>query len=283
MNTFSTYHPWVILAYFVTVVAVNIIIFDPVLFGICFISQTLFYMYIKGVFTGARFAGQCLLFVAACTVINTLVNHRGMGVLFMLGGLPVTVECVVYGMMTGFLLAGSVLAFGCYHAIMTSEKVMCLFGNFFPIFSLLFSMAIGLVPKIKRDYEKIRENHKLVEHGKVKAGILSALIGLSLEDSMEMGISMKNRGFGQGKRTSICRQRFQGRDGIALALIILFAVAGSACFFQSGTELDVFPYIEYTCDGGGIAAYLIFAVLFHMPMVLNAKEELKWSRIVSKM
>lgn len=282
MNTFSTYHPWVVLSYFLAVVAINIILFDPVLFGICFISQTLFYMYVKGVFEGARFAGKCLFFVVVCMVINACINHRGMSVIFMIGGLPVTVECVVYGMMTGFLLAGSILAFGCYHAVMTSEKVMCMFGGFFPSFSLLFSMALGLVPKMRRDYEKIRENHKLVENGRVQSGILSTLIGLSLEDSMEMGISMRYRGFGQGKRTSICRQKFGVRDGIMLAVIALCAAAGTVCFFQSGTGLDVFPYIEYACDGGGIAAYVIFAVLFHIPMVLNAKEEIKWSRIISK-
>ncbi len=39
--------------------------------------------------------------------------------------------------------------------------------------------------------------------------------------------------------------------------------------------------MEYECDGGGAAAYVLFAGLFQIPMVLNVKEELRWSRIVS--
>lgn len=282
MNTFGTYHPWVILLYFCSVVAVNIVIFDPVLFAICFVSQALLYINLKGISRGIRFAGRCLLFVVACMLVNPLINHRGVSVLFMMGGLPVTAECVIYGMLTGFLLAGSVLAFGCYHAIMTSEKVMCLFGSFFPSFSLLLSMAFGLVPKMKRDYGKLRENHGLIENRTVQTGILSALIGISLEDCLETGISMKYRGFGQGRRTSICRRKFQVRDGVLLAAVVSCAVAGTVCLFRSGTGLEVFPSVEYTRDGGGTAAYLIFGILFFMPVALNVKEEIKWRRIVSR-
>ena len=151
MNTFREYHPGVTVLYFLAVITVNIVVFDPVLFGISFVSQSVFYLYLKGTRAGILFAGKCLAFVVMCTVVNAFVNHRGGSVLFFAGGLPVTLECIFYGIMTGFLLSDSILSFSCYHSIMTSEKVMCLTGNFFPSFSLVLSMALGLVPKLKRD------------------------------------------------------------------------------------------------------------------------------------
>ncbi len=286
MNTFGTYHPAVIFLYFAAVAVILILIFDPVLLVIGFVSQTIFYMYVKGVIKGAKFAGRCLLFVCLCMIVNALVNHRGIQVMFMLGGLPVTVECLIYGMLTGFLLADSMLVFGTFQSIMTSDKIMCLFAGVFPSFSLLFSMALGLIPKLKRDYAQFRETHKHMECQKdaskrFQSGMLSALIGLTLEDSLDRGISMKYRGYGQGKRTSICRRAFGKRDAVLLAAIVCLAAAGTGCYFLSQSGMEVFPYMEYECDRGGAAAYVLFAVLFQIPMALNVKEELKWSRIVS--
>lgn len=282
MNRFCEYHPGVILLYFVVVIAVNIALFDPVLYFIFFISAATLYFYMKGARTGISFVAKCFGLVILCTVVNVLVNHRGGSVLFYAGGLPVTVESMVYGILTGVLLTDSFLAFGCYHTIMTSEKFMSLTGNFFPSFSLVFSMVLGLVPKMKRDYDKFRENHPLVKNHKVQFSILSSLIGLSLEDSIDTGVSMRYRGYGKGRRTSIYHRRFRWRDSILTAVMLLLFITGIVCYIVSDTGFDVFPYMEYRCTGIGAAAYASFAILFNIPMMINGKEELKWNRIVSK-
>lgn len=282
MNTFQEYHPAAVFLYFIAAVAVDLLFFDPVILCISFVSHSIFYLYIKGVRTGILFIGKCLLFALLCLFVNTLVNHRGASVLFFAGGLPVTVESAFYGMLTGLLLTDSVLVFGCYHSIMTSEKLMCLTGNFFPSFSLVFSMALGLVPKMKRDYEKLKECQPPARSVKRQAGMLSALVGFSLEDSLEMGISMRYRGYGSGKRTSIYSRKFGRRDGVLAGAVVLAAMAGIACYVWSGAGLDVFPYIEFRCNRAGAAAYAVFAVLFNIPMAVNVWEEIKWNRIVSK-
>lgn len=282
MNTFNQYHPAVILLYFTAAVAVDILFFDPVILCISFVSQGVFYLYIKGVRTGISFVGKCMLFALLCLFVNTLVNHRGASVLIFIGGLPVTVESAFYGLLTGLLLTDSVLAFGCYHSIMTSEKLMCLTGNFFPSFSLVFSMVLGLVPKMKRDYEKLKESQPPAKSVKLQSGMLSALVGFSLEDSIEMGISMRYRGYGSGRRTSIYSRKFGWRDGVMAGAVVLAAAAGIVCYVWSGAGVDVFPYIEFRYNITGAAAYAVFAILFNIPMAVNAREEIKWNRIVSK-
>lgn len=283
MNTFSTYHPSVIFIYFIVVIAVNLSFFDPVIYAVFFVSEAVFYCYVKGVEAGVRLLLRCVSLVAVCVVVNACVNHRGASVLFYAGGLPVTLESLCYGAMAGVLLTNSFLAFGCCQALMTSEKLMSLAANRFPSFSLVFSMALGLVPKMKRDYDKLKENHAHVKGRKVRFAILSTLVGISLEDSVDRGTSMRYRGYGIGRRTSIYAKRFRRRDGAVLVMIALLGAFGAACYAVSDTGLEVFPYIEYRCAGIGPAAYVVLAVLFNIPMAVNGKEELKWNRIVSKM
>lgn len=93
---------------------------------------------------------------------------------------------------------------------------------------------------------------------------------------------MRYRGYGSGRRTSIYVKRFQLRDGIVFAAIVLLGVSGTVCYVVSGTGLDLFPYMEYQYTDAGLASYVMFAVLFNIPMAINGKEELRWNRIVSK-
>lgn len=280
MSGFSKFHPTVIFMYFVAVTVITIFAFDPVLLGIALLSQSAFYLYLKGMSAGFDFVVKCLGMVVICGGINALVNHRGVTVLCWMGELPVTVECLFYGCMTGTLLAASLLMFGCCSQIMTSEKILCLFGNRLPHASLLFSMALRMMPKIRRDYKKIRENHKL------QSGILTTLVGLALEDSLEMGTAMRDRGYGtqpeRKRRTSIYARGFKGRD-LALIVYLFFTVSvGMGMYACSQTRFLAFPYIEYNRDGMGTGAYLLFVLLFFIPLGINIREELRWRHIVSK-
>lgn len=280
MNGFSKYHPAVIFIYFVAVTVIMIFVFDPVLLGIALLSQSALYLYLKGMSEGTGFVGKCLGMVVICGGINALVNHRGVTVLCWMGELPVTAECLFYGCMTGTLLAASLLMFGCCSQIMTSEKILCLFGNRLPHASLLFSMALRLIPKIRRDYKKIRENHKL------QSGILTTLVGLALEDSLEMGTAMRDRGYGtqpeRKRRTSIYARGFKERDLVLIVYLFFTVSVGMGMYACSQTRFLAFPYIEYSRDGMGTGAYVLFVLLFFIPLGINIREELRWKHIVSK-
>lgn len=287
MNYFSNFHPAVMFVYFITVLVLNMTVFDPVLFLISLLGQLVFYLYLKGICEGWRFVWKCLILLPVCGGINMFINHRGISVFFYIAGLPVTKECLFYGCMTGGLLAISLLLFGCYNHLMTSDQLMCLFGNRFPQVSLIFSMALRLVPKIKRDYRKIRETHKL------QTGILTTLIGLSLEDSLETGIVMGYRGYGRNvpaggtekkpvRRTSIRSKKMGKREYLFLGSFFVLFLCGAGLYAVSGTGLLVFPYIEYSVNGRGIAAYLLFGILINAPMLINIREELRWKRIISR-
>ena len=62
-------------------------------------------------------------------------------------GNPVTLESILYGVGSGIMLACVVSWFSVFHAVMTSDKFMYLFGKVIPAFSLLLSMCLRFVPR----------------------------------------------------------------------------------------------------------------------------------------
>ncbi len=277
MNYFANMHPAVIVTYFVTCMMMVIVFFDPVILAICFLSQGIFLLYCKGICKGSKFIVGCMSLWVVCAGVNMLVNHRGVTVFATIVGLPITLECLVYGFLTGVFLAASLMLFSCYNTILTSEKLMCLFGNTLPQFSLVFSMILRLVPKVKRDYRKIRENQKL------QTGILSALVGIALEDSLETGVVMRYRGYGMSKkRTSIYQRDMKRMDWGIIGLLIIGTAVSVILYVSSGTRIEFFPYVEYVIDRRGVVSYGIYFCLAHVPMIINGMEEIKWRRIVSK-
>ena len=70
-------------------------------------------------------------------VVNPLLNHRGMTVLFYLNENAVTKEAVLYGCYMAVVLLGTIFLFSDFSHVMTSEKIMTMSGKisfFFPAF-----------------------------------------------------------------------------------------------------------------------------------------------------
>lgn len=276
MNVFEKYHPIVILLYFISILVWNLVMFDPILLSITLLGEIVFYLYLHDFLSGIRYVMGCVSMIPLCSIVNMLLNHRGVTVLFDLGGLPVTKESAIYGCLTGLILSVSLLLFGCYNHVMTSEKIMGVFGGILPGITLIFSMALRLVPKLRRDYHKLKSSHP---H---QRGIVGALVGFALEDSIETGISMKYRGYGQGKRTSIYVKKMNLRDMCFAILFFAILILSIYLFLAARISFDVYPYVEYTGISNGMWAYVLYALAVNQPMLLNAKEEIRWKRIVSR-
>ena len=91
----------------------------------------------------------------ALTVLNPLFNPRGEHVLFTIFGRPYTGEALAYGGVIAGVFVVMMLWFGCYNRVMTSDKFMCLFGNWAPSLSLLLVMVFRLVPRFFRQTRQL--------------------------------------------------------------------------------------------------------------------------------
>ena len=196
-------------------------------------------------------------------VINPLFSHEGATMLFYLkDGNPVTLESILYGVGSGIMLACVVSWFSVFHAVMTSDKFMYLFGKVIPAFSLLLSMSLRFVPRFTGQIKKVAQAQQCigrnVNNGKVWVTgahglkILSVTTTWALENSVETADSMMSRAYGLRGRTNFSIYRFDRRDAGLLGFLAGVFVLLIGRYHQPEDPHSVFPGVYYECaDTGG--------------------------------
>lgn len=265
IDSFSQRHPLVIFGYYLLALLLLIRMDHPIFFGISF-----FFLFVQRVLVvGIRKSVRSFLYsisaICFCVLINPLLNHRGVTLLFMLGNMRITKEAVCYGFHMALLLLVSIYLFTCFSYEMTAEKIMVLTGRRFPSFSLLFSMILRIVPKVRCDYKEMS-----ALHGN-RPKTMSALLGMEMEDSLERSIAMKSKGYGKKKRTSYYRKKFLWQD---IVFLFIIAAMGIYVLVWSDVHVRYFPLIAMSPFT--IKQYLFAMIYMGIPLLLYAKEECKW-------
>lgn len=103
---------------------------------------------------GARHFGKTLIylvpFLVFMSVLNALFNHAGVTPLFYLSnGNAVTKEALTFGFYASVMFSAVILWFECFNVVMTSDKLLCLFGRLSPSVSLLLSMALRVRAEVR--------------------------------------------------------------------------------------------------------------------------------------
>lgn len=220
-------------------------------------------------------------------LLNPLLVHEGLTVLFYLNDSPITLEALVRGLAAATMLLAVFGWFSCLNEVLTSDKLILLFGRFAPAVSLLLSMTLRLVPRLKQQYAAIRQaqagigmdisSGNLWERLKSALRMLSILITWALENGVDTADSMQARGYALRGKTSSRGQRFSPADGGFAALILLlsipiFCYTGRFVYYPLLTPLSPVSLL-------GIAAFFLLGCL---PIILQAMEALKWHWLRSK-
>ena len=134
--------------FFAAVITLTMLYMHPVLLIISLAAAAGYVCILKG----ARHFGKTLIylvpFLIFMSVLNALFNHAGVTPLFYLSnGNAVTKEALTFGFYASVMLSAVILWFECFNVVMTSDKLLCLFGRLSPSVSLLLSMALRFVPK----------------------------------------------------------------------------------------------------------------------------------------
>ena len=279
-DPFSRCHPAVNFLYFVAVIGFGVIIQHPAYALAGLMGASLYYLLLKGK-KGFSFIGSMMGMLLVIALLNPIINTSGAHVLFSLFGRPYTLEAMAYGAALGVIFALTIVWFGCYSEVLTSDKFTALFGNLIPALSLLLVMVLRLIPAFTRKAKQIGDARSAIGKGtdqsasrknQVKSGvsILSALTDWALEGSIVTADSMRARGYGCGKRTNFHIYRFGIRDGILAALITLLAVLTLAL---GGTETVFTPYFYCDYITLGFPAY---CVLLLIPSAMYLREAIVW-------
>ena len=294
-DSFSEYHPFINLIYFVFVISFSIVLTHPLIQVISLLCAVVYALSADGRKGVIFLLKYCLPMVLLTAFINPAFNHEGITILlYFPNGNPLTLESILYGFSAGVMIITTLMWFSSFNRVMTTDKFIYLFGKVIPSLSLVLSMSLRFVPKFKSQMQTVTEAQKsigrdvsdgsLLDRTKTAIHIFSIMITWSLENAIETADSMKSRGYGLKGRTAFSIYRFEERDKYALLWLSfcgLFIIAGA---MLSAFGFRYFPDIRYSSlDMTTIPFYCVYFALCITPVALNIKEEKKWKTSVSEM
>lgn len=257
------YHPAASLLYFASVIGTTMFFMQPVMLCASLLGAVSCYVRLKG--GGARYLlGFVLPVTLLAAAANAAFNHRGATILcYLPTGNPLTLESIAYGASAAVMFAAVLTWFGCFSEVMTSDKLVFLFGRVIPSLSLMISMTLRFVPRFVRRFSEVREARACLgktprsPFGKLHEAFacFAAVTAWAFEGSVVTADSMKSRGYGMGRRTSYALYRLSDRDRrlmVWTGLCLLFIIIGTVC---GGIEWQFFPILK-----GSHAAPLAVAI-----------------------
>lgn len=293
MTAFSSFHPLVNFIYFVCAIGFSCFFMHPISLFLSLAAGITEFLIIRG-----RKGWKLLLCMCSAVpltaLINAAFNHRGVTVLFYFGnGNPITAESVLYGIAAGTMLLCVILHFHFWNAIMTSDKIICLFGNILPTLSLVFSMTLRFIPRFYKYFSEAAEMERCMGgkrekkfFRRVRQGLrlMSMVTTRAIENAVETADSMRARGYGLPKRTAFSVFRFQKKDAKLAAFLLFTAAAVWGGKLFGGAEFMYFPAVSW--GGSPIWTYIFFTaygMLLACPLFIEMQEVRKWKALRSGM
>ncbi len=284
-------HPAVSLLYFAAVIVFAMFLMNPVCLTLSLLCSAATAVLLNGRKT-VIFSLKIVLPMALLAIlINPFVNHRGVTVLgYLPWNNPLTLESILFGVASAVMLSSTVLWFSAFHTVMTSDKLVFLFGKTLPALGLLLSMSLRFVPRFTAELRAVRNAQRLLYPEKsgflprIKSAVrvLSVMISKALEDSLETADSMKARGDGLKGRTSFSSYRMTGQDWLMFVFTFVLTAA-FAVFCVCGTALfRCFPSVaQLRLTADTILFYGAYAALLLLPLILSLGEGIRWRKYES--
>ena len=284
MKPIEKYNPAVLFLYFLLLASIAMFATNPVMVGIAFAAMNL-----TAVSYTRDGLGRAYLFFFVIFILTSLANpifsHNGVTVLLVVNDNPITLEAVLYGVMTGIMILSVLLLFRVFGTLMTSDRLLYIFGRAFPKLGLLLSMTLRFVPLFGRQRRKIEntqrtlglyKNENAIDNIKGKLSVLSAMTTWGLENGIVTADSMSARGYGiKRTRTSFSMFRFERSDAMMLTLIIIscgFIFLGIA---MDRLKTDFYPRMQLPPFSlYAIMCYVIYAGLAFLPLAAKIRDRI---------
>lgn len=281
MSVFKGYHPIVNLAYIAFVIAFSIFCMHPICVWINLICSV-FYLCIirkiKGVFL--------IPLIAILATTYPLHNHEGFTILaYFPDGNPFTLESVVYGLVRAISVSNLICWFIFFINVMTTDKLMYIFGRLSPSASLVFSMILRFVPRFLAQTKKVVTAQRglgrdiysgnIVKRAKIALSVFSIMITWSAENSIDISDSMKARGYGVVRRTSFSPYIFCKRDMYAFTVIVILGLFDFWLLSSHKISWHYFPSIYFST--GQAYFFIVYFILCMIPAIMEIYGHLKMS------
>lgn len=270
-DNFSNFHPLVSLIYFFVVMAFCMVFMHPISLTISLVCA-IFYCFTS---VQGKKTWRTILYIIPMIIImallNPLLNHRGVTTLIILPwGNPLTLESTLFGVATAFMIVAIFFWFICFNYVMSSDKIIFIFGKLSPTLGLIISMSLQLIPRFKERLNQISNARNALGLPNSYFKSLSILVTWALENSIETAASMKSRGYGLGNRTFFSIYTFKAKDSYLLIFICICVVAILFGLYNNVFAFNYFPYIRYyTPNLFGAIIFFIYLLLHLIPIMVS--------------
>ena len=289
MGTTESMNPLAAAMYFLAAAGISMFSMNPVILALSFMGAVIYYLCRHGTKNAKTHLYSLLLF-AVMAVINPLVNHNGVTVLFVMNDKPVTLEALIFGIAASGMIISVLYWFKSFTEIMTSDKLLYIFGGLSPKLALVLSMALRFVPMFSEQMKKTERTQRamglykddnIVDTFKGKLNIFSIIITWGLENGIITADSMTARGYGTAKRSRY--SLFGIRRGDVCFMIITAVLFSLTLYGISSAEFTYYPHIVFSApDFKSITGYCAYGMLCLLPSILEIKEALRWKYLKSK-
>ncbi len=291
MMRLTKLHPLTSGLYFASVLMLSMFVQNPFVHVVSFLGAFAFYAKNSksGVVKELLIYAAMLLIIAA---VNPFFSHKGETALFFINKNPVTLESILYGFGMALMIIAVIYWFKCFNCIMSEDKLLCIFGGISPKLALLLSMSLRFLPLLNSQAKRIKDSQKAmgmyssdayIDRVKNTMRAYSSLVGWALENAIDVGTSMKSRGYGLKGRTHFSLFKFGLNDFLFVVLTVTFDALIISALINGGFDFEYYPHITTAkVDTITITAFFAFATMCFVPVVLELKEELQWKYYKSK-
>lgn len=292
MRTLEAYDPITVTVFFAAATGIIMFCREPYLLLLSLLGA-LSYDLVRNGTRSMRTHLPAALISLVPLIADPLVSHNGVTVLFVLNDAPITLEAVVYGAITSVMLFSMLTWLRSFTELMTSDRLLHLFGRLSPKTSLVLSMALRYVPLFKIQAQKTRQtqtalglykDNSLIDRFMGELRIFSVMVTWSLENGIITADSMAARGYGVGRRSSYTIFRYRRSDLVLTSIIaVLFAVTVTS-LHSGALDFTCYPSIEKADTVPlTVIGYIAYGLLVLLPVLIEVKEKLKWKYLQSKL
>ena len=284
---FEACHPAVNFIFFAAAIYGAVSFKHPVFLAIAYVCA--FAYSVKRCGKRAVIFNLCLLpLVLAFALYYSSYHHFGVTVLkknFL--GNNMTLESFIYGLVIGLRFATLCMWLEAMFRVVSSDKVVYLFGKVSPLLSLFLTILLRLIPRIGQEARRINLAQKGIGRGSNQGNIFQRLMNclrifsmlitwmisaLALESD-----SMRSRGSLLQDRTAFSIYRFDNRDRafvIGLFFCVTLTIMG---IILGATDMWYNPRILWNrLDGLEILTAMGYMALCLMPMGLELWTEYRF-------
>jgi len=286
---FEACHPAVNFLFFAAAIYGAVSFRHPVFLAIAYVCAFAYSVKRRG--RGAVVFNLCLLpLILAFALYYSSYHHFGVTVWkknFI--GNNMTLESFVYGLVIGLRFATLCMWLESMFRVVSSDKVVYLFGKISPLLSLLLTILLRFIPRIGREAGRINLAQKGIGRGANQGNffrrflnclrIFSMLITWMISALALESDSMRSRGSLLRGRTAFSIYRFDNRDRafvIALFGCITLTAMG---VILGASKMWYNPRIIWRpLNGIGIVTALGYLILCLMPMGLELWTEYRFRK-----